>query len=96
VRQQLKEVAEITIWKDGVFGLNRGNLESLLKALAQFDFAVLVLTQDDLVESRGNPTIGPRDNVLLEAGMFLGRLGPDRTFMIYDSKRSCGRVTCYF
>jgi len=87
VRQQLKEVAEITIWKDGVFGLNRGNLESLLKALAQFDFAVLVLTQDDLVESRGNPTIGPRDNVLLEAGMFLGRLGPDRTFMIYDSSK---------
>lgn len=88
VRQQLKDIAEVTLWSEGVFGLNEGSLQSLLSALATFDFAVLVLTPDDLLESRGASSAAARDNVLLEAGMFLGRIGPERTFMLCDSSKS--------
>lgn len=79
---QLSRDAEITIWSAGVFGLGDGTLESLEKALERFDFAILVLTPDDLVVSRRKASQAPRDNVLLELGMFIGRLGRKRTFVV--------------
>lgn len=85
IRQQLKEDAQVTIWYEGVFGLGEGTLESLVNALDHFDFAVLVLTPDDLVRSRKKVSQAPRDNVLLECGLFIGRLGRDRTFIVFDS-----------
>lgn len=50
-----------------------------------FDFAVLVLTPDDLVNSRELETFGPRDNVIFELGLFMGRLGRSRTFILHPS-----------
>jgi len=85
VRQQLKDVAEITLWSDGLFGLGSGTLESLVQSLPNFDFAVLVVTADDLTMTRGKEQASPRDNVIFEAGLFMGRLGRFRTFLVYDS-----------
>lgn len=87
VKAQLSNDVEVTIWHEGVFGLNQGTLESLLNALDTFDFAVLVLTPDDLIESRKRNTQSPRDNVLFECGLFLGRLGRERTFIVYDADK---------
>lgn len=88
VRQQLKGDAVVTIWYEGVFGLGKGTLESLYEdAIDRFDFAVLVLTPDDMVKSRKSMSQAPRDNVLLECGLFIGRLGRDRTFMVFDSDK---------
>jgi hypothetical protein len=80
----LDHVCEVTIWSQGVFGLSQGTLESLVRALDQFDFAVLVLTADDLVTTRDVSATAPRDNVLFELGLFMGGLGQDRTFIVYD------------
>ena len=74
--------AEVSIWSNGVFGLNQGNLESLVLALKQFDFAILVLTPDDLLTSRDLSSLAPRDNVMFELGLFMGHLGRDRTFAL--------------
>jgi hypothetical protein len=52
--------------------------------LDRFDFAILVLTPDDLVISRGGSNQAPRDNVLFELGLFMGGIGRDRTFIVYD------------
>jgi hypothetical protein len=76
---------ETTIWWQGVFGLSGGTLDSLVHATASYDFAVLVLTPDDLVERRGSQGNAPRDNVLLELGMFIGAIGRKRTFIVYPS-----------
>lgn len=75
---------EVEIWSQGVFGLTHGTLESLVLALERFDFAVLVLTADDLTISRGTERPAARDNVVFELGLFVGGLGRDRTFMVYD------------
>jgi len=80
----LDPACEVTIWSQGVFGLSQGTLESLVLALDQFDFAILVLTPDDLGISRDQINSTPRDNVLFELGLFMGGLGRDRTFIVYD------------
>lgn len=80
----LDHACEVTIWSQGVFGLSQGTLESLVLCLDQFDFAILVLTPDDLIESHDETKPAPRDNVLFELGLFIGGLGRNRTFILYD------------
>src|SRR5690242_18647446 len=80
----LDESCEVELWTQGVFGLGQGTLESLVLALSRFDFALLVLTADDLMISRGAEKLAARDNVLFELGLFTGALGRDRTFMLFD------------
>jgi hypothetical protein len=80
----LEHPCEVNIWSQGVSGLSQGTLESLVYALDRFDFAILVLTADDLVTSREVSSTAPRDNVLFELGLFMGGLGRDRTFIVYD------------
>jgi hypothetical protein len=87
VEFHLQDVAEVTIWNEGlgVFKLGDSYLESLINSLDSFDFAILVLTPDDFVVSRNVSSQGPRDNVMFELGLFMGRLGRSRTFIIYDA-----------
>ena len=75
---------EVTIWSQGVFGLSHGTLESLVNSVDDFDFAIIVLTPDDLIISRDAIQPTGRDNVLFELGLFMGALGRERTFIIYD------------
>jgi predicted nucleotide-binding protein len=82
IQVQLSDVADAEVWDEGVFGLSMGTLESLVQALDTFDFAVLVLTPADLLVSAGEQKNAPRDNVLLELGLFMGRLGRSRTFAV--------------
>jgi CAP12/Pycsar effector protein, TIR domain len=84
VQVVLDPVCEVELWTQGIFGLMQGTLESLVMALARFDFALLVLTADDLTVSRGTEKATARDNVLFELGLFIGSLGRDRTFTVYD------------
>jgi hypothetical protein len=80
----LDRVCEVEIWSQGAFGLTHGTLESLVLALERFDFATLVLTPDDLTATRGVERQVARDNVIFELGLFVGALGRDRTFMLFD------------
>jgi hypothetical protein len=84
VRASLDADAEVTLWDEGVFELGQTFVESLIRALSRFDFAVVVLTPDDLVHSRSTDVFGPRDNVIFELGLFMGRLGRDRTFILHQ------------
>ncbi len=83
----LEPVCEVEVWSQGVFEVGQGTLQSLVTALERFDFAVLVLTADDITISRGVEHPAARDNVLFELGLFVGGLGRDRTFMLYNRKR---------
>src|SRR5262245_38634603 len=80
----LDESCQVELWSQGAFGLSEGTLESLMSSANRFDFAVLVLSADDLLVSRGEVRASPRDNVLFELGLFVGRLGRERTFIVYD------------
>lgn len=83
IELQIKHDAETRIWQNGVFKLGDSSLESLINSLEQFDFAIMSLTPDDMTESRSDKKSSPRDNVIFELGLFMGRLGRNRTFIIH-------------
>ncbi|HYH86349.1 MAG TPA: nucleotide-binding protein [Pyrinomonadaceae bacterium] len=80
----LEECAEVTIWNEGVFGLGYGFLETLVRKLEDYDFAAFILAPDDMTTSKDEAKPAPRDNVLFESGLFMGVLGRDRVFLVYD------------
>jgi hypothetical protein len=82
LQAELEHDVDSTIWSQGPFGLSEGTLEALVAAVYEYDFAVLVLTPDDLIVERGATSGAPRDNVVFEAGLFMGALGRRRTFLV--------------
>ena len=88
IQLNLDHSCDVTIWSQGVFGLSGGTLETLVEKLDDFDFAILVLTSDDLTLSRSKRQGSPRDNVLIELGMFIGKIGRERIFAVYDRTAS--------
>lgn len=82
VEMELQDDFEVQNWKQGAFKLSRDALDSLLDVLDRSDAGIFILRGDDLTASRGTSTPSVRDNVILELGMFIGRLGRDRTFML--------------
>jgi len=82
LQAELEHEVDGTVWYQGVFGLSQSGLEALEAKVRTFDFAALVLTPDDLVTKRGESGKAPRDNVLFEAGLFIGALGRGRVFLV--------------
>jgi hypothetical protein len=80
----LAKPCEVVTWSQGVFGLGQVPVEALVLALDEYDFAILVLTPEDLVVSRGSSSPAPRDDVLFELRLLMGALGRNRTFIVYD------------
>ncbi len=57
---------EPRVWCDGVFQCSRPTLEDLVSMTTQTDFAILVLSADDITISRGRRKASPRDNTIFE------------------------------
>ncbi len=72
----------VVVWTDGVFRASWYPIESLERQLDQSDFAIAVAQPDDITHSRGQASPTTRDNVIFELGMFIGRIGRLRSFLI--------------
>ena len=72
------------IWNDNIFQFNEGFLETLLKSASLFDFGFMVFAADDVTKIRDQEYETKRDNVLFEYGLFLGRVGVDRAYIIKE------------
>ncbi|MCH7625003.1 MAG: nucleotide-binding protein [Chloroflexi bacterium] len=92
VQANLSRDAEVTVWDQDVFKQSRTSLESLIETLDKSDFGVFIFCPEDLVEIRGEENRAVRDNVLLELGFFLGRLGRDRCFILVPEDASELRI----
>lgn len=86
VQQNLSYNVEVTVWSQGVFELSMTSIESLISILEQSDFAIFIFSPDDIIKIREIEHITVRDNVIFELGLFIGKLGRERTFIILPDK----------
>ena len=82
VQESLESVGECTVWNQDVFKLSRYNIESLIDALEANDFGVFIFTPEDVTSIRGESKLVVRDNVIFELGLFIGKLGRERCFIV--------------
>lgn len=82
VQEGLEHDVEPTVWSQGVFNLSRSAMASLIDELDDSDFGCFVLAPSDVTEIKDDTKKTVRDNVIFELGLFIGRLGPERCFMI--------------
>lgn len=86
VQRHLAPDADVDVWSDeDIFRPNRAYLDTLLDSAGFYDYGVAVMTPDDPIEVRGESGMAARDNVIFEYGLFLGRLGPHRAFMLKEA-----------
>ncbi len=72
----------VYLWTDDVFRVSGYTLASLEKQIDDSDFAVAIAHADDMTQSRGQDWPAPRDNVVFELGLFMGRLGRERAILM--------------
>jgi 8-oxo-dGTP pyrophosphatase MutT (NUDIX family) len=82
IQSNLEANSEVRVWNQDLLQTGNSALEDLLKLTNDFDYAVFVWSSDDMLISRGEDYVSPRDNVVFEAGMFYGVLGKERVFLL--------------
>lgn len=73
---------QVELWSDGCFKVANYTIEDLENAVSDADFAVAIAHADDVTESRDDRWPAPRDNVIFELGLFMGRLGRARAVLM--------------
>ena len=82
LKKRLRRRTIPTVWSKGIFRPSKTNIESICQALDEFDYAAFVFAPDDVVNKREKILDAPRDNVVFEMGLFLGKLGRERVFFV--------------
>lgn len=82
IQKNLDYEANVTVWTQGVFELSQTAIESLITVMDKADYAIFVFTPDDKTFMRKTEHNTVRDNVIFELGMFIGKLGRQRVFII--------------
>ena len=83
------DFCEATVWRQESENKPSNVIIEMLKsATLKYDFAVVILAQDDMVarEAMDVSVWKPRDNCVFEAGLFMGALGVERCFLVNSVK----------
>ncbi len=82
IQENLEFDCEPTVWPQGVFRPSSAALADLYAATRRTEYAVFVLTPDDVIKMRDQSQPVARDNVVFELGLFVGAIGPQRCFYL--------------
>jgi len=83
IQSELHKDYSVEIWNQNtVFGLGSATIEALETAVELYDFGIFVFTPDDKITMRGAEHMVPRDNMIFELGLFIGKLGRFRAFAV--------------
>ena len=83
VQRNLHKEFETTVWdQNAVNKISTYPMDSLVAQLKANHFGIFVATPVDLVKSRNRRARAPRDNIILELGVFIGGLGLERVFVV--------------
>lgn len=80
IQELLSNDAQCEVWVHQ-FEPSRGTLETLQEWLDKADFGIFVFAEDDRLDATAQKTFVTRDNVVFEAGLFIGRIGLSRNFI---------------
>lgn len=83
LKQSLADCADATVWDEAPeFALGESTLDGMIKVGNVYDFALLVFGPDDSSIIRGSEYLTPRDNVIFELGLLMGRIGRGRALWL--------------
>lgn len=83
IKSGLKYDAHVDTWADGIFDEpGKAYIEVLEDLLGNYEYGIFVFNPDDKIFSRGKTLSIPRDNVIFEYGMFLGKHTRKKAFFI--------------
>lgn len=89
IQELLAHDLSAVVWNQGtVFGLGDATLEALEAAVLEYQFGIFVFTPDDQIHTRGETRPVARDNVLFELGLFIGKLGRYKSFVVHPGNRA--------
>ena len=75
----------VQLWNKGTFGISEYPISDLEDAIEASDYVIAVVRPDDTLISRGETSFSARDNVHLEYGIALGKLGRKRSVLLVDA-----------
>jgi hypothetical protein len=81
VKANLEYDTHSSVWEH-VFGLSKTTIETLTSKLHEFDYGVFIFSPDDEIDMSEKHFTVSRDNVIFEAGLFMGMHGRDKCFII--------------
>jgi len=76
----------VEVWSNGFFGLSKSYIENFSSLKLHYDYALVILSDDDCVLRNGEKIFIPRDNVLLELGMCIEAFSLSRTIIVKKDK----------
>ncbi|MBN1969881.1 MAG: nucleotide-binding protein [Candidatus Delongbacteria bacterium] len=83
IKSGLKYDAHVDTWADGLFSEpGKAYIEILEEILNKYEYGIFVFNPDDKIFSRGKISNIPRDNVIFEYGMFLGKHTRKKAFFV--------------
>ncbi len=83
IQSELQHDYFVDVWNQNtVFGLGTATIEALEEAVVTYDYGIFVFTPDDEIIHQDKETHVPRDNVIFELGLFIGKLSRFRAFAI--------------
>ena len=83
IKSGLSHDAHVDTWADGIFDEpGKAYIEVLEEILNNYEYGIFVFNPDDKIFSRGKQLSIPRDNVIFEYGMFLGKHTRRKAFFI--------------
>lgn len=83
LQAELAHYCQVTLWTQAAFLPSRITVNELTRNAEEHEFAILVFTPDDTLIKRTRQVAVPRDNVIFELGLFIGKLGLERVFFVY-------------
>ena len=85
LQEKLSRVADLTVWDQDVFRAGQYIMDELDRQISSVDFGIFIFGFEDIAIIREEAHKVSRDNVIFELGLFAGKLGRDRCFIVQPS-----------
>lgn len=68
----------VKLWTNGFFQFSKSYIDNFEYMDEYYDFAVFIMSDDDVVQYRNEQYFKPRDNIIFELGLCIGKFGLQR------------------